>query len=854
MKVSIKWLKTMVDVPLDLREFAHRLDMTGTVVESVEVVGEAFDNIVIGQILTKEKHPDADTLWLTTVDVGSYNLGENGVPTPLQIVCGAQNFVAGDKVPVALVGAVLPGGMEIKKARVRGIYSCGMNCSARELGLGTDHDGIMILDADAPVGLSFAEYLDATDTIIDLEITPNRPDCLSMLGIAREVGAIYDKPFSMGRAIPGPAVGESVAGEPAVGELVAGGPVASESVAAGPLASEQVEDLVRVTIDDATRCPRYVARVIKGVKIGPSPDWLVERVTAAGARSINNIVDATNYIMFELGQPLHAFDLDTLAKDTEGKAHIVVRAATDSERFTTLDGIERTLDSDITCIVDGNAADGAGATIALAGVMGGLDSEITESTVNILLESATFSTAHTSRTSRKLQLFSEASARFQRGVDGATCDEFCARAAALMVEVAGGVVCEGAIDAYPAPVQMPELLVRTRRLCDFMGAEIAVSDMRGILERLGCTVQAQGADLLVVPPTYRPDLTREIDLYEEILRIWGMNRVTSTLPGGRERIGERTIEQQRLEVVGRALRACGLNETMTYVFVSPDDNEIVQMAFGENQQAVELINPMSSDQNLMRRTILPGLLRSVVYNQNHGVSNVHLYETGVVFYAAEGKKLPREKQMLAAVLAGSWNEKGWNDLVVPLDFFDGKGVVENLLRELNITKLRLKPLSGDETPWLQPGRAAKVLAGSTDLGWIGEIHPRVCAAFGIVGSVVAFELDLKALLSAAEQARPYKDVPQYPAVDLDLAIVVNEDVTTEKLMQVITSAGGTLLDELRLFDVYRDERRIGVGKKSMAFALSYRAPDRTLTFDEVEKLHQKVIGKLVGATGGEVRS
>jgi len=376
----------------------------------------------------------------------------------------------------------------------------------------------------------------------------------------------------------------------------------------------------------------------------------------------------------------------------------------------------------------------------------------------------------------------------------------------------------------------------------------------GKTEGTGRLTKTKGIDLLVKPPTYRPDLAREIDLYEEILRIWGMNRVASTLPGGRERIGEKSIEQQRLEVVGRALRACGLNETMTYVFVSPDDSEIVRMSFGENQQPVELINPMSSDQNLMRRSILPGLLRSVAYNQNHGVSNVHLYETGAVFFAAEGKKLPRERQMLAAVLAGSWNEKGWNDPVSPLDFFDGKGVIENLLRELNITKLRMKPLSLDEAPWLQPGRAAKVLAGPTDLGWIGEVHPLVCAAFDIAPPVVAFELDLKSLLGAAEHARPYKDVPQYPAVDLDLAIVVAEDVTAEKLMQVITSAAGALLDELRLFDVYRDERKIGVGKKSMAFALSYRAPDRTLTLEEVDKLHQKVIGKVMGATGGEVRS
>jgi phenylalanyl-tRNA synthetase beta chain len=776
--------------------------------------------------------------------------------------------VAGDKVPVALVGATLPDGTTIKKAKMRGVESRGMNCSARELGLGTDHAGLLILDAAAPVGMPVAEHLGLSDAVIELEITPNRPDCMSMLGIAREVGAVYGKPYTVGREVPKPPQGAPA------------------------------QSLVDVTIADATRCARYTARVIKGVKIGPSPDWLVQCVTAAGARSINNIVDVTNYLMFELGQPLHAFDLSTLVKDAQGKAHIVVREAVLQERFTTLDGIERTLDSDITCIVDGNANSGAGQTIALAGVMGGLASEVTETTTDILLESATFSSAHTSRTSRKLQLFSEASARYERGVDGATCDEFSARAAALMAHVAGGEVCEGVVDAYPAPVQMPTLALRILRMQDFIGAPIAADEATDILTRLGCAVGkdaegvrsapgdagegaaaqgvaaegdaatsnvAEGAagegegttssgTLLVTPPSYRPDLAREIDLYEEILRIWGMERVVPTLPGGRGRIGEKTVEQQRLEVIGRTLRASGLNQTMTYAFAAPEDSEILNMPFEQHQQAVELVNPMNSEQSLMRRSILPGLLRSVAYNQNRGVANVHLYETGTVFFAAEGRKLPKEHQMLAGVLAGSWTQGSWNAPAAPLDFFDGKGVIENLLRELNVVKLRFKPLEEQAAPWLQPGRAAEVFAGSQLLGWLGEVHPRVCAAFEASAPIVAFELASKSLLAAAHQARPYKDVPQFPSVDLDLAVVVGEDVSAERLVQVITSAGGALLDSVRLFDVYRDAAKLGAGKKSLAFALSYRAPDRTLTLDEVGKLHQKVTAKLVGATGGDVRS
>jgi len=820
MKVSVKWLKTLVDVPADLREFSQRLDLTGTAVEGVEVIGAALEGIVVGQILTRDPHPDADTLWITTVDVGEHNLDADGKPTPLQIVCGAQNFVAGDKVPVALVGAILPDGTPIKKAKLRGIESRGMNCSARELGLGADHAGLLILNTNAPVGVPIAEHLDLSDSIIDLEITPNRPDCMSLLGVAREVAAIYDTSYSIGRTVPDPPVGEPV------------------------------DSLVRVTIDDAALCSRYTARVIRGVKVGPSPDWLVERVTAAGARSINSVVDVTNYIMFELGQPLHAFDLATLTKDADGRAHIVVRACAEAERFTTLDKVERTLDADVTAIVDGNAAGGAGTTIALAGVMGGLDSEVTEQTCDILLESATFSSAHTSRTSRKLHLFSEASARYERGVDAATCDAFSARAAALMVEVAGGVVCEGVVDGYPEPIILPKLNFRTERFRDFVGAAIPEDEIQAILTRLGCTVNLPQ----VTPPSFRPDLSREIDLYEEVLRVWGMDRVASTLPGGRERIGEATREQQRTSLISRTLRGCGLNETMTYSLVSPSDSVLVAMPFEEHQQAVELINPMNSEQSVMRRSILPGLLRSVAYNQSRGVENIHLFETGAVYFAAEGRKLPKERQMLAGVLAGSWTEAGWNAAATPLDFFDGKGVVENLLRELNIPKQRFKALDPNAAPWLQPGRAAEVFSGSKLLGWLGEVHPRVCAALDAVAPVVAFELDLKALLGSAEQARPYRDVPLYPAVTLDVALVVDEPVSAERIVQVITSAGGSLLAAVQVFDVYRDVERIGAGKKSVALTLSYRAPDRTLTSDEIEKLHQKVLNKLVGATGGELRS
>ncbi|MDR2672388.1 MAG: phenylalanine--tRNA ligase subunit beta [Coriobacteriales bacterium] len=827
MKVSYNWLSTMVDVLPNAKTLAERLDMTGTAVDDLSSIGASLDGIVVGHILERRRHPNADTLWVTTVDVGRHNQDEDGQNQPLQIVCGAQNFKAGDKVPVALVGSVVPTGQRIKKSKLRGVESCGMNCSVSELGLGTDAAGIMILPDDAEVGMPLAQHLRTSDTILDLEITPNRPDCMSMLGIAREVGAILERPYHLGRKITTPPTADSV------------------------------ENYVRVTIADPGRCRRYTARVIKGVRIGPSPPWLAERVTAAGTRSINNIVDVTNYIMYELGQPLHAFDLNTLVKDEQGRVHIVVRAAEEGEAFTTLDGVDRALSSDMTVIVDGNANNGAGVPIALAGVMGGLDSEVTDTTVDILLESATFDSGHTSRTSRSLQLFSEASARYERGVDDATCDEFSARAAALMAEVSNGSVCAGVVDTYPAPRVIPRLRLHTERLQRFVGADIAPEDSVAILRRLGCVVTKAGEKdtvFWVVPPSYRPDLEREIDLYEEVLRVWGMERVVPTLPGGEGRVGRRSAKQRTLDRIGSTLRALGLNETMTYAFAATDDQERLGMPWATGTVPVELLNPINSEQAVMRASIIPGLLRSVAYNQNRGVANVHLYELGTVFLGVPTQKLPTERQVLATVLAGSWTRPGWNMSASLLDFFDVKALIENLARELGITKLAFEPLDAEAAPWLQAGQAACVKAGSNMLGWLGQLHPLAVAAFGAEPAVLAFELEVEALLSAACDRRAYQDVSAFPAVELDLAIVVDESVSAEEALSVTKAAGGALLQEVHLFDVFRDIEKIGPDKKSLALSLSYRAQDRTLTLSEVEKLQARVVRKLSGSLGATLRS
>lgn len=823
MKVSLKWLSEYVEVPEDLKAFCDRLDLTGTGVEGVERTGDIYDHVVTGQILEKEAHPDSDHMWVTKVDVGSANVDKEGNPEPLQIVCGAQNFNQGDHVVVATIGAVLPGDFKIKKSKLRGVVSCGMNCSARELGIGSDHDGIMILPEDAPIGMPLADYLNLSDTILDPEITPNRPDCLSMVGMAREVGAMY-----------------ATDAKNPLDEMEAALKEASDM--------PSVDELASVTVKDVDRCPRYTARVIKNVKVGPSPDWLAERVTAAGARSINNVVDVTNYILFLFGQPLHAFDYDKLVDET-GKANVIVRAAKEGEKLQTLDEEERELTEDMTVIATPEKA------VGLAGVMGGFDSEVTDETTTILLEAATFEPGRTSRTSRNLGLISESSMRYERRVDDVEIDRMSAAAAQLLAEVSGGVVVPGVIDIYNTKTESETLEFRVPRFQAMMGEAIPREFIVDMLQRLGCEVNVEEEDTLkVVPPTFRPDLEREIDLYEEVLRLYGMDRIPSTLPGGPGRVGIKTEAQRIMDKINNTLRACGLNETMTYSFADPHELEQLRMPTEGMGIPVELLNPLNAEQSVMRQSIIPGLMRSVAYNQSRGVHNIQLYETGVVFFGAEGKKSPKERNRLAAVMAGAMNDPAWNKVSLNFDFFDGKGVIESLMRELALAKPRFKALSAEEAPHLQPGRAAQVLDGGTVLGWIGEIHPLACDTYEVQAPLVAFELDLDALIKCARPARDYVDVPVFPAVTMDVAFVVDEEVTHEQLLRCITSAGGKLLDTVQLFDVYRDEARLGAGKKSMAYALEYRAADRTLTTEEVDKQHARLIKKVCGATGAEVRA
>lgn len=818
MRISYEWLKTMVDVPENPSDLVDEFVRTGTEVEAVERVGADLDHVVTAKVISKQPHPDSDHMYVCQVDVGEKNLGADGKPEPLQIVCGAQNFNEGDHIVTAMIGAVLPGDFKIKKSKLRGVASMGMNCSERELGLGNDHDGIIILPKDAPVGMDFTDYRGMSDTVIDCEITPNRPDCLSMCGMAVEVSAMLDEDTHI--------------------ELP------HVQAECGP----DAHDLVDVAIDDAELCQRYTARVVRNVKIGPSPEWLARRVIAAGSRPINNVVDVTNYVMYLTGQPLHAFDLGKLT-ERDGKRHIVVRAAHEGEKLETLDGVERALTPDMAVITD----DGKCA-VALAGVMGGMNSEIDENTTDVLLESATFSSGHVSRTSRNLDLMSEASIRYERQVDGANCANVAEIAAALFEQCCGAEVCPGTVDVYPVVVPAPVIDFRPDRARMLCGADVPDEFMATRLTRLGCKVEpADEGHLTVTAPTNRPDLTREVDLIEEVCRLWGEGDITPTLPAAKNHAGGLTVEQRRVRLIGQTLRACGLSETSTYCFADP--NDLVKLGITEEGRGipVKIINPLVADQSQMRQSMLPGLVRSVAYNLDHGVPNVALYEIGRVFYGHENKSQPDEPSFVAGVMAGKRADDAWNQKFGEYDFFDAKGAVESLLDALRLTKVRFKVAEPEQYPWLQPGRAAEVLSQGEVIGWVGNIHPANLQKVGVDVPVVAFELSVEHLLRLAKKELPYVDVPTLPGVTHDLAIVVDEDVTYEQLVQRITSAGGKLLADVRLFDVYRDRVRVGEGKKSMAFSLTYRAADRTLTSEEVEKAHEKLVNKVLRATGGEVR-
>ncbi|WP_347490786.1 phenylalanine--tRNA ligase subunit beta [Desulfoscipio sp. XC116] len=805
MRVSFKWLQEYVDIDVTPDTLAESLTLAGLAVEAMEEPGKGIEKVYTGKILKIDKHPNADKLVICQVSVG----GEE-----TQIVTGAPNVREGHVIPVAVVGAKLAGGLTIKKAKLRGVESRGMLCSGAELGLDPDilpedqRHGIMILPSDTPIGVDVKPLIGLDDVVLELELTPNRGDCMSMLGVAREVAAILQKPLKMPAA-----------------EFFA--------IPPGP------EDRVRIDIDDADLCRRYVARLLKNVKIGPSPSWMQERLRAAGVRPISNVVDVTNYVMMEMGQPMHAFDYHKLKN-----GHIIVRRANPGEAIVSLDKAVRKLTPDMLAITD---PDGP---VAVAGVMGGLESEVTEGTAAVLLESAYFKPVSVRRTSRDLGLRSESSSRFEKGIDQTGCLRAADRAAALLAEMGAAEVVDLVVDNYPEPAVEKTVLLRPERVNSLLDTELAVSEISVLLTRLQFKVREDMGGLLVTVPGHRPDVGIEADLIEEVARLYGYNRVKNTLPTGAITQGTRTSAQRLAMHVKDFLARSGFNEVITYSFIN--SRVFDRLGLPENdtyRKVVALQNPLSEEQAVMRTLLFPGLLEVLQRNSNRRVKDGAVYELGRAFYPREGEPLPEEVSVLAAAVTGV-TPGGWNARPTSMDFYYLKGILEALMSYVGIKDVTYVPAV--DVRGFHPGRVAGVLAGDVELGVIGELHPDVQENYDLSQRVTVMELNFDRLIRAAGAPKKYQPLPKFPGVERDLAIVILKDIPARQIMETIYRAGGAILRGVQVFDIYRGEQ-FAPDRHSMAFALKFQAVDRTLTDEEVAKKTDAIMTALQKNYGAALR-
>jgi phenylalanyl-tRNA synthetase beta chain len=809
MRVPLEWLHCYCEAPLAARALADRLAMTGTEVERVEHHGVgALDRFVVGRVLEAERHPNADRLSVCRVDVGD---GE-----PAQIVCGAPNVRAGQTVAVARPGAIMPDGSELKAAKLRGLESQGMILAEDELAIGTEHDGIMVLDLDGvEPGSPLGGVLPITTEVLVLEITPNRPDCLSIYGVAREVHA-------------------------ATGAPLTAPPWADDPGAPGPV------DGAEVVVECPELCPRFTARVFEDVKLAPSPPWLKARLMAAGQRPISNVVDITNYVMLLTGQPLHAFDLDRVAG-----AKLVVRLARAGEPVQTLDGQTRILDEQMMVIDD---ADGP---TSIAGVMGGARSEVAADTTRVLMEAANWDGPNIHRTSLQLGLRSEASSRFEKGLQPEQAMDAQAVATRLMIELAGATPSHGTIDVGgpgPAPIT---IRLREARVASLLGAPIPRSRQAVILRALEFGVAEAGDGLDVTVPAFRrADVTREADLIEEVARLEALEKLPATLPSRHGASGLLTGRQQLRRIAADALAGHGVHEIVGWSFVAPDLADRLRLPAGDGRRlSIELENPMSGDHSRLRTTLLGSLLDTARYNRAHGATTVRLFEAGAVYLpGGADSTLPREPYHLGAVLIGASRPPTWRDPAPrPADFFAAKGALTALLARLRVP-FEVRAAS---EPFLHPGRSAAVLvdAGRAAVGWLGEVHPLLAREWDLGElPLAAFELDLDAVAERAGEVSLYEDVTSFPSVREDLAVVVRDTVTAADVLAVVRRAGGPLLAATEVFDVYHDPDRIGSGNVSLAVRLSFRGPDRTLTDGEVAERRSEIARALEQELAGRIRA
>ncbi|MEW6033825.1 MAG: phenylalanine--tRNA ligase subunit beta [Chloroflexota bacterium] len=798
MRVSLNWLRDYVDPVLPPEDLAHRLTLAGFEIKAIEVVGGAWDRVQVGQIREVKPHPNADRLRLVTVSLGERSQ---------TVVCGAPNLNVGDKIAFASVGARLIDGHSgevaaLKPAKIRGVVSEGMVCSEKELGISDSHEGIMVLPGDAPVGTPLRDYLG--DTIFDIEVSPNRPDGLSVLGIGREVAALTGQ----GVRMPGVAYAESET------------PVAS---------------LASVEIVDPELCPRYCASVIEGVRIAPSPEWMQRRLKAAGMRPINNVVDVTNYVMLEYGQPLHAFDYRRLAE-----RKIIVRRARDGEVIVSLDGVERGLNHDMLLICDGREA------VAVAGVMGGLDSEVSDVTVSVLLESANFNQAFIRRTSATLGLRSEASLRFEKGLPAELPVPALRRATQLIAETSGGKAASGIIDVYPGRRERQPISLFNGEVGRLLGMDVPVERTRQILESLGfdCEMSAP-SEMRVSVPYWRSDVGQSADLVEEVARIIGYDQVPTTVIAAPIPSYEPSPVLLLKERLRDILVACGLQEVITYSLTSLENLKRTMPDLSlPGPMPLRMANPMSREQEYLRTSLRPRLLLTLAQNQRYEDS-VKLFEVGRVYLPRSGD-LPQEAEALCAVFGGASQERSWRAKEAPVDLFDAKGVAEAVLERLGVDASFVP----GEDAGLRRGRCADIVAGGERVGVLGEVHPRVVENFEATGPVYLLEMELDRLLPCVSTGVRYRPLSRFPATVRDIAVVVEAGVRFQSVLDLVR--GFPLVSQVTLFDVYQGDQ-VPQGKKSLAFRVVYQSPTHTLTDEEVNGVQQRMIEALKDKLGAVLR-
>ncbi|MEW6664268.1 MAG: phenylalanine--tRNA ligase subunit beta [Thermodesulfobacteriota bacterium] len=803
MRVSLNWLKDFVSIDMSPRELAERMTMSGLEVESLEPVGQSLGDIVAARILTIRPHAQADRLFVCEVDVGGRTL---------PVVCSAPNLAEGAVVPMALPGTRLPAGMTVEESIIRGSRSVGMLLAEDEMGLTDDHAGIMILPSTVKPGEKVARALALEDWAMEVSLTPNRPDCTSVMGIAREVAAITGQRLSRPEIL-----------------LTEG--------------RQPIEELAGVTLEDPKGCPRYAAGMICGVQIKTSPFWMRYRLHVTGLRGINNVVDVTNYVLLELGQPLHAFDYDRLKEN-----RIVVRRARDGESFTTLDGKTHTLGAENLMICDGERS------VALAGIMGGLNSEIFAGSRNVLIESAYFDPVTIRRGSKRLGISTEASYRFERGIDIDGVPFALRRALMLMQELAGGDVKRGIIDRYPVPFRPSVINLRVEKTNRFLGTELEGDRMRRYLEALEMEVKPAGDGVFRVhPPSFRVDITREIDLIEEVARLEGYDRIPVTSPPvkpSEEKDPPHLILGDRVREI---MAGFGFSEIISYSFIAPESVERLGAQAGSDLRAfVQLLNPLTVEQSVMRTSLAPGLLSAVKINHFQGEKDLRLFEWGRVFASRGKEELPQERYLVAAVMTGLARRKEWFSEENAADFYDIKGAVEGLLNALGLKGVgfhrpELPP------PGYHPERCAAVTVSGSTAGTSGEVSPEVMEGYELEGEkAFLFELDMEALLKQTTEPRRFESLARYPAVFRDLSVVVAEDVQSAAVRDIIVREGGNLVETVTLYDLFRGGK-LGGSEKALAFRVCYRSREGTLDGKEVNQVHERMIQKVVQETGGRLR-